>query len=125
MKSSPSLLATLQKLLIFQDFSPSQLMKLFGICGQEAYEKGAMLCKEGTESEQMYIILSGMVEVHTGKDMLVAYEKAITTIGETGLLTGKPRSASVVTETPVQALVINRRPLQQLMQEDPTLGNSQ
>jgi len=122
MKPSPSLLATLQKLPIFQDFSPTQLMKLFQICGQETYEKGTMLCKEGTESDQMHILLSGAVEVHIGRDMLVAREEAVTTIGEAGLLTGKPRAASVVTETPVQALVIDRRPLQQLMQQDPTLG---
>lgn len=119
---SPSLLTALQKLPIFQDVSPTQLKQLFTICQQESYEEDVALCRIGTESDRMYILLSGSVKILTRNRALIAREKAITTVGETGLLVGEPRAASVVTETPVIALVINKRPLQLLMREDSSLA---
>ena len=112
----------LQKLPVFQDLSPTQLKQLFGICLQENYEKGASLCKAGEKSDRMFVLLSGEVAIYTPGNVLLVREKAITTIGEAGLLTGEPRSASVSTESPVKALLIRRGSLSKLMQEDPALA---
>jgi CRP-like cAMP-binding protein len=49
-------------------------------------------------------------------------ESAITTVGEAGMLTGETRSATVVAETPLSAMGINRRAFFQLMQEDASLA---
>ncbi len=122
MKLSPSLLGTLQKLPIFQDLSPTQLKGLFRICQQETYEPGVSLCRVGAESDRMYILLSGTVEVSTTSHVLIVHEKAVTTIGEAGVLTGEPRSASVVTETAVKALSIDRRSLQKMVRDDAVFG---
>jgi CRP-like cAMP-binding protein len=122
MALSSSLLGLMQKLPVFQDLSPTQLKQLFGICLQENYEKGASLCKTGGESDRMFILLSGEVAIFTPGNVLLAREKAITTIGEAGLLTGEPRAASVATETEVKALLIRRRSFFKLMQEDSTLA---
>ncbi|MBT4499445.1 MAG: cyclic nucleotide-binding domain-containing protein [Gemmatimonadetes bacterium] len=122
MALSSSLLGMLQKLPVFQDLSPTQLKQLFGICLQENYEKGASLCKAGEKSDRMFVLLSGEVAIYTPGNVLLVREKAITTIGEAGLLTGEPRSASVSTESPVKALLIRRGSLSKLMQEDPALA---
>ena len=122
MEPNPSLLATLQKLPLFQDLSPTQLKQLFKLCRQESYTQGDFLCKVGTDSEEMFILVSGVVEIRSSKNATLAFEKAITTVGETGLLTGAVRSASVVVKDSVTALVLNRRPLLQLMQQDSSLA---
>ena len=122
MPLSSSLLGMLQKLPVFQDLSPTQLKKLFGICLQENYKKGAHLCKAGEKSDRMFVLLSGEGAIYTPGKVLLVREKAITTIGEAGLLTGEPRSASVSTETTVKALLIRKRALFELMQEDPALA---
>ena len=122
MALSSSLLGMLQKLPVFQDLSPTQLKQLFGICLQEIYEKGASLCKAGEKSDRLFVLLSGEVAIYTPGNVLLVREKAITTIGEAGLLTGEPRSASVSTESPVKALLIRRGSLSKLMQEDPALA---
>ena len=122
MALSSSLLGMLQKLPVFQDLSPTQLKQLFGICLQENYEKGASLCKAGEKSDRMFVLLSGEGAIYTPGNVLLVREKAITTIGEAGLLTGEPRSASVSTESPVKALLIRRGSLSKLMQEDPALA---
>lgn len=112
----------LQKLPVFQDLSPTQLTRVFHLCQQEEYGQGACLCKAGAKSDRMFVLLAGTVAVYTPRRVLLVRETAITTIGEAGLLTGEPRAASVWTETAVQALMIRRRPLLQLMQDDPSLA---
>ena len=122
MNLSPNLLSSLQKLRLFQDLSPTQIKRVFATCKQETYEPGTTLTKSGAESDRMFIVMSGAVDVRSAKDLLLAREKAVTTIGETGLLSGEVRSATVVVTEAVNVLVIGRRPLMQVMQDDATLA---
>ncbi len=120
-KQSAVLLA-LQKVPLFADLSPSQLKQLLGICQQESHEPGTVLCRAGAESDRMFVLLSGTVEIRTERDVPLVSESAITTVGEAGMLTGEPRSATVVAETALSVLGINRRAFFKLMQEDPSLA---
>ena len=122
MNLSPNLLSSLQKLRLFQDLSPTQIKRVFATCKQETFEPGTTLTKSGAESDRMFIVMSGAVDVRSAKGLLLAREKAVTTIGETGLLSGEVRSATVVVTEAVNALVIGRRPLLQVMQDDATLA---
>jgi CRP-like cAMP-binding protein len=121
MNLSPNLLSSLQKLRLFQDLSPTQIKRVFATCKQETFEPGAILAKSGADSDRMFIAMSGAVDIRSARDLLLAREKAVTTIGETGLLSGEVRSATVVVTEAVNALV-GRRPLMQVMQDDATLA---
>jgi len=70
----------------------------------------------------MFVLLSGSVEIRSETDTPLMSQSAITTIGESGMLTGEPRSATVVAEGALSVLVIDRHPFMQLMQEDPSLA---
>jgi CRP/FNR family cyclic AMP-dependent transcriptional regulator len=122
MKLSPNLLASLQKLRLFQGLSPRQIQRVFASCSQETFEPGATLTESGAESDRMFIVVSGAVEIRSARDLLLAREKAITTVGETGMLSGEVRSATVIVTETVNALVIERLPLLKAMQEDVTLA---
>lgn len=122
MDYTPALMGTLQKLPLFQDLSPSQLKLLFKLCSQESYPADEVLCRAGGDSDRMFILLAGSVEVRTDTGKTLVRETAVTTIGEAGMLTGEQRSASVVAVIPVTALAIQRRPLMRLMQQDANLA---
>lgn len=122
MGKQAAVLAALQKVPVFRDLSPSQLKLLFGICQQESYGPGTILCKAGAESDRMFVLIAGTVEIRTEHGVSLMSESAITTVGESGMLTGEPRSATVVAETAVSVLVIDRRSFLKLMQSDPSLG---
>lgn len=122
MELTPLLQATLQKLRLFQDLSPTQIKRVFGTCRQESFDAGVELCRVGAESDRLFIVVAGAVEIRSAKGMLLAREKAVTTIGETGLLSGEVRAATAKVLEPVTALVIGRRPLLLLMQDDATLA---
>ncbi len=122
MAKSMALLAALQKVPLFGDLSPSQLQRLFGICQTKSYGKGASLCRAGAASEEMFVLLSGTIMIRSESDTPLMSQSAITTIGESGMLTGEPRSATVVAESDLSVLAIDRRSFLQLMQEDPSLA---
>jgi putative ABC transport system ATP-binding protein len=122
MAKSIALLAALQKVPLFSDLSPSQLQRLFGICQKKSCTKHAALCRAGADSEEMFVLLSGSVVIRSESDTPLMSQSAITTIGESGMLTGEPRSATVVAESDLSVLAIDRRAFLQLMQEDPTLA---
>ena len=46
-------------------------------------------------------------------------QQALITIGESGLLTGAPRSATVLAKTKVTTLSLHKRRVEQLMKSDP------
>ena len=122
MAKSIALLAALQKVPLFSDLSPSQMQRLFGICQKKSYTKSAALCRAGAASEEMFVLLSGSVVIRSENDTPLMNQSAITTIGESGMLTGEPRSATVVADSALSVLAIDRRSFLQLMQEDPTLA---
>ena len=49
-------------------------------------------------------------------------QQAVITIGESGLLTGAPRSATVLAKTKVTTLSLHKRRVEQLMKSDPQLS---
>ena len=98
------------------------MQRLFGICQKKSYTKHTALCRAGTASEEMFVLLSGSVVIRSESDTPLMSQSAITTIGESGMLTGEPRSATVVAESDLSVLAIDRRAFLQLIQEDPTLA---
>ena len=121
--SQPSaLIAVLQKVPLFVDLSPTQLKRVIAICQQEIHEPGTALCRLGGESDRMFILLSGTVEIQGVSGAALIEESAITTIGEAGMLTGEPRSATVVATTDISAMAIKRRQFMRLVQDDPSLA---
>ncbi|MFH1569030.1 MAG: cyclic nucleotide-binding domain-containing protein [Gemmatimonadota bacterium] len=118
MDLSPSLLSSLKRLRLFHELSPNQIKRIFAICRQRSLLAGEVLCKAGAESDRMYVILTGTIEVISPNGTELAREEGVTTTGETGVLSGEVRSATVRVVDPVTALEIERLPLLRIMQDD-------
>ena len=71
------------------------------------FGRGEVIVSEGDKARELLILLSGRARVEkriSGREPLVlARPGAGQLIGELSILTGKPRSATVVAETPVKA----------------------
>ena len=65
-----------------------------------SFEIGEMVFREGTPCQQVYIILSGEANIIKddvyGNDVIIATAQQGSVFGEMGMLTGEPRSATVV-----------------------------
>lgn len=112
------LVQTLRKIPLFSGLSPSQVQTMLGVCQPHRYEPGQVLCARGTESDEMFILLSGQLGVATADGTLVATLTPVTTVGEMGLVTRQPRKATVESLVACNVLVIKRAAFDSLMGAD-------
>lgn len=88
-------------------------------------EKGRVLFYEGDEGKEMYIVLSGVVQVfllRDGLQVILANMGPGHFFGEMSLLEQEPRSASIIALEPSKLLVINNDNFQHFICNNPSLA---
>lgn len=113
-----NLLSSLKRLRLFHELSPNQIKRIFAACKPRSFEAGEVLCQAGQESDRMYVILVGTIAVSSPEGTELVREAAVTTTGETGVLSGEVRCATVRAVDTVSALELDRRTLLRIMQDD-------
>jgi CRP-like cAMP-binding protein len=100
----------LRKVPLFSGLSTSELKLLAFASQQLAFAPGEVLMRQGDPADCAYVILEGEVEVlgnTSGGDFVVAVLGANFMVGEIGVLTDAPRSATVRARGAVKALRIS------------------
>lgn len=93
----------LAKMARFSDFSDSEIGMVLDAATYLTVPEGWAMMAENTPADKAYLILSGEVSVRRG-GAEVARVGAGELVGEMALVNHKLRSATVVTETPLEAL---------------------
>lgn len=91
------------------------------------YEKtlgaGETLFREGDEGDQMYLIKSGKIrivkEMSKGEEKTLAVLEAGAFFGEMAVLDKRPRSASAISETDTELIIVNRDVFLRKINENP------
>ena len=117
-ESSKLLVQVLRKIPIFKGLSPSQVKKILSICVHKSYKPGSQICRSNTPSDEMYILLSGELAVVTSEGIRVATILPVTTVGEMGVITGQPRSATVEACKPCNIFAIQKVQFDTMLRED-------
>ena len=101
-------LEALHVLLPGQAFSAEELLELVPRCELRSLPTGHTLIREGEPSDnRVYFLLSGSVSVSIQERFILRLQNRGDSIGEMGLISAAPRSATVQTDTPTQLLVID------------------
>ncbi|MGQ0810040.1 MAG: cyclic nucleotide-binding domain-containing protein [Nitrospiraceae bacterium] len=82
---------------------------------------GERVVCQGDAGEELYVILKGSAEVrlqHEGSSTVLAALQEGQFFGEMSLLTGAPRSATVVAVVPLTVIVVGKQALSRVIQED-------
>lgn len=88
---------------------------------QREYDAGDVILRQGDQSDFVYRIMSGEVEVFAeldGQTVVLGILKAEEFLGEMGIIEGKPRSASARAKNHVAAALLERGEFFQLMSKD-------
>jgi CRP/FNR family cyclic AMP-dependent transcriptional regulator len=101
---------------LFRGLSNRELELIATMSTHMRFEPGKVLAREGARGNEFILLLDGTVEVHHD-DHVVATRGPDDYIGEIALLTGRPRTATVVAATAVTAEVIGRREFLGLLAE--------
>lgn len=112
----------LKKIPLFSDMPTPTLRKVLNICSKVALNEGQYLCKKGDQSNAMFILLSGRLAVKIDNPTPVAFIEPVNSIGEMGVFTGEPRTATVQALQKSALLLLKRSELQHLIKHDTDFG---
>ena len=107
---------------LFSACSASQLRTIRRAIEEVTVEEGRILCEEGSVGREFFYIVDGTAAVRT-KGRRVASLGPGAYFGELSLLDRKPRSATVVSETPMTLLVLDQRRFNGLLDAMPALSH--
>jgi CRP-like cAMP-binding protein len=116
---------SLRQVPMFRDIDPARL-KLLAFTGERVhFSAGQLFFQQGDAADAAYVILEGQAEVtlDTPSGPLKVAELARNdVVGEMGILSDTPRSATVTAATPVVALRIDKRVFLELLNQFPQMS---
>lgn len=115
----------LQKLDMFSNLDMAKLKLVAMISDRVAFHAGEAIFRAGDPSDAAYIVLEGSVRLAGDGDVEPAKpfrKSGVMLLGEVGILCGRRRSITIVAETDVTALRIQREDFQRLIRETPEFG---
>ncbi|HYF47745.1 MAG TPA: cyclic nucleotide-binding domain-containing protein [Acidimicrobiales bacterium] len=110
--------ATLADVSFFEGFTPDELAKVAELADEVEAEAGAELMDQGRPGRECFVILEGSAGVYFSGEHAVTLE-AGSMVGEMALIDRRPRSATVVAETPMRLLAFDTKAFRQLLDSLP------
>jgi CRP-like cAMP-binding protein len=111
----------LKSIWLFSGCSASELRKIRSSLESLSVPAGKILVEEGRIGQEFFIIVDGRAAV-TRNGRKVATLEGGSHFGELALLDRRPRSASVVSETDMDVLVMSQRQFNGLLESVPTIA---
>jgi CRP/FNR family transcriptional regulator, cyclic AMP receptor protein len=105
---------------LFEGCTEAELVRIAAIAEEIEFSQGRRLTKESAPGHELVILVDGSAEVRQG-NQVVNRIGAGEFVGEVALVTGQPRTATVVATSPVHALVIEAQAFRQLLAESPDI----
>ena len=120
----PALEPYLKRIPLFAGLSPEDLGKIAARLQPLSLPKGAALFREGDDPDAMYLLVSGQarrLRTVNGVESVVAFLGRGDVAGETGLLTGIPRTSTVKLDATSEILKLPRKDFEEILRDHPTI----
>ena len=123
-KDYKSILNVLKKLPIFKGLTDYQYQHIFNICSKKLFKKEQFVCQEADKSNEMYILISGQLQVMFHKKTILATISPVSLVGELTFFTGEQGFSSVIATADSTVISIHKDELFSLMKRDNDLSFS-
>jgi CRP/FNR family transcriptional regulator, cyclic AMP receptor protein len=110
----------IRKIPLFASCSADELARVAGIADEIDLREGRQLTTEDAPGQELVVLVEGTAEVRRDGQVL-NHVGAGECIGEVALITGQPRTATVVATSPVHALVIEGHAFRTLLADVPEI----
>ena len=129
MNVSSDKIACLKNTELFKSLGDPELQELSTRLRERVYPPNTAIVREGASGGSMFIIKSGRVDVRkreptTGIDLTIASLDSGTCFGEMALLTGNPRTATVMATQATSVFVLEKKDFESLLREHPSISMS-
>ena len=112
----------LKETLFFRKLNSDDFHNILNISTKKTFTKNDVVFYEGDKPSEMYILMDGVLRIKLrGKELNLITPIGI--VGEMGLFTGEPRSATVIAKTDCELLRFNRFELFNLLKKNSSLNN--
>ncbi|MCL1911983.1 MAG: cyclic nucleotide-binding domain-containing protein [Leptospirales bacterium] len=102
--------------------APLKFMKAADISERMTeYESGSVICEEGSDGSEMYILRSGCVDVMIDKNKIAVIEEEGTVVGEMAMLLGGKRTATLKAKNDVVLSKVTKEDLKKISSKDLSL----
>lgn len=112
---------------LFSPLSPEDRAELARSLRYAPFTSGEVITRQGAEAHWLYLIVDGEVSVRVasenGLEREVAQLAAPSFFGEMSLMTGEPRSATVVALTDVECFRLDKAAFQEIVRRKPQIAN--
>ena len=119
-RGRPDKVDILRGIPLFSRLSQRQLSAIANSADLAARREGAVLAKQGAQGLEAIIIVDGRARVEVDGKAIAELGPG-DVVGEMSVIDGKPRSATVIAETPISLLILHRRDFVSLMETVPGL----
>jgi predicted acylesterase/phospholipase RssA/CRP-like cAMP-binding protein len=109
---------------LFEGLDAAALASISQRMRPRRFAAGAVICRQGEPGDSLFVIRSGLAQViddTPGGSRIVARLRRGEVIGEMSLVTGEPRSATVVANVPTEVLELDQRSFTALLAEYPRI----
>ncbi len=115
------ILTLLSRFPIFRSLTEDDIKKVLNFLWIKSYEMGDVVVRKGDEGRNLYIIVTGRVEVLGQNDVKISYLGSGEVFGEMSLLSGDPIAASIRVVEPSKILHISAADFREVIQHFPQL----
>jgi len=117
-KPAPEAASHLKDVAFFEGFSDEELARVAQLAEEIEAQEGAELTDQGRPGQDCFVILEGQAGVYVSGEH-IATSGPGSMVGEMALIDHRPRSATVVAETPMVLLAFNTKGFKALLDEMP------
>jgi CRP-like cAMP-binding protein len=122
-----SKLAALAAVDLFAQLSDEEKTQLASSALLSPFSRGEAITRQGAQAHWLYVLVRGRAAVRVsadGEERQVAVLQAPSFFGEMALMTGQPREATVIAETDVECLRVDRHDFEGILKKRPEMASA-
>jgi CRP/FNR family transcriptional regulator, cyclic AMP receptor protein len=117
-KASDDAAERLSDVEFFSGFSADERRRVAEMADEVEADAGAVLTEQGRPGQECFVILAGSAGVYVSGEFITRLGPGVT-VGEMALISNRPRTATVVAETPMKLLSFDTEKFRMLLDEMP------
>jgi len=125
-RSREERIGALRQVDFFSGLQPEELRRLAEALTPCPFARGEVITRQGAPSDGLFILVDGKADVllenDAGNRVRVAELAPGSVFGEMGLMTGEPRSATVVAHTEVECFRLGKEAFEEVLRSRPSLA---
>ena len=127
LQNSAETIHFLEQVSIFSEIAndPQAIKSISTMMTRQHFAKNEIIIEQGTSGNECYVLIEGQVAVHKktpdgdSYKVVVLSAKDHASFGEGGLMDGEVRSASIIAESSVDCLVLNKKDFAEYCKSSP------